>query len=149
DGTRIWLGNSPQHDLHHARQGCRFESVRIARVVLRPRQAGALIPHHPSRSPLAGEEIIMNLVKSILDQLSGNALDSLSTIAGADAETTRNAATAAVPSILSALTGMAGSDTGARKLASALEGLDTGGQSNLAKMLGGDGGSLVQKGGQL
>jgi hypothetical protein len=118
-------------------------------MALRPRQAGALIPYPPSRSPFAGEEFIMNLVKSILDQLSGNALDSLSTIADSDAETTRTAATAAVPAILSALTGMAGSDTGARKLASALEGLDTGGLSNLAKMLGGDGGSLVQKGSQL
>ena len=91
----------------------------------------------------------MNLVKTILDQLSGNTLDSLTKITEADAETTRTAATAAVPSILSALTGMVGSDTGARRLASALEGLDTGGLSNLAKMLGGDGGSLVQKGSQL
>ena len=91
----------------------------------------------------------MNLVKSILDQLSGSALDTLSTVAGADTETTRTAAAAAVPTILSALAGMASTDNGARKLGSALDGLDLGTVGNMAKMLTGDSSSLMQKGGNL
>jgi len=91
----------------------------------------------------------MNLVKSILDQLSGSALDSLSEAIGTDAQTTRTAATAAVPTILSALSSMAATDNGARRLGAALDGLDLGSLGNLAKMLGGDSGALAQKGSQL
>jgi cell fate (sporulation/competence/biofilm development) regulator YmcA (YheA/YmcA/DUF963 family) len=91
----------------------------------------------------------MNLVKSILDQLSGGALDTLASNIGADAEKTRTAASAAVPAILSALTGMAATDSGARKLGSTLDGLDLGSLGNLASALGGDGSSLAQKGSQL
>ena len=92
----------------------------------------------------------MNLVKSILDQLSGSALDKLSYGCGADTETTRTAAAAAVPAILSALAGMASTDSGARKLASATRTASIWAMlGNLAKMLGGDSGSLVQKGGNL
>ena len=97
----------------------------------------------------------MDLVKLITDQLSGDALGSLSSLLGTDSKTTRDAAGAAVPALLSGLAGMAGTDDGARKLASTINNLDTsvpGGLSalsSLAGMLGGDTSAVAQKGGSL
>jgi hypothetical protein len=91
----------------------------------------------------------MNLVKQILDQLSGSALGQLGSLLGTDTETTERAATAAVPSLLSALSGLASTDDGARKLTNTLEGLDTGGLGNIAQMLGGNSGSVLSKGNSL
>ena len=91
----------------------------------------------------------MNLVKQILDQFSGSALGQLGSLLGTDAETTERAATAAVPSLLSALSGLASTDDGARKLSNTLESLDTGGLGNIAQMLGGNSSSVLSKGNSL
>jgi uncharacterized protein (UPF0333 family) len=97
----------------------------------------------------------MDLVKLITDQLSGDALGELSSQLGTDSDTTRDATSAAVPAILAGLTGLAGSDDGARKLASTLNNLDSSasgglaGLGNIANMLGGDASALQQKGGSL
>jgi hypothetical protein len=88
----------------------------------------------------------MNLVKKIMDQLTGGAIDQLGSLLGTNAETTERAATAAVPSLLSALSGMMSSDDGARKVTSALGGLDTSGLGNIAQMLGGNSSSVLSKG---
>src|SRR5262245_38825531 len=92
----------------------------------------------------------MNLVKVILDLLfSGDVLGKLSSLLGTDEDSTKTAASAAVPALLSGLAGMAASDEGARKLSSTLNGLDLGKLGNLTKMLGGDTGALTQKGSAL
>jgi hypothetical protein len=92
----------------------------------------------------------MNLVKQIMDQLSGGALGQLSSLLGTDAETTERAATAAVPSLLSALSGLASTDDGARKLSNTLEGIDTGGLGNITQMLsGGTSSSVLSRGSSL
>ena len=67
----------------------------------------------------------MNLVRTILDLLfSGDLLSRLSSFLGTSEETTKKAATAAVPTILSSLAGLAATDDGARKLSSMLGNLD-------------------------
>lgn len=88
----------------------------------------------------------MNLVKEIMNQLSGSAVDQLGSLLGTNAETTERAAKAAVPSLLSALAGMAATDDGARKLTNTLGSLDTGALGNIANMLGGNSSSLLSKG---
>jgi hypothetical protein len=91
----------------------------------------------------------MNLVKQILDQFSGSALGQLGSLLGTDAETTERAATAAVPSLLSALSGLASTDDGARKLSNTFENFDTGGLGNIAQMLGGNSSTVLNKGNSL
>jgi hypothetical protein len=88
----------------------------------------------------------MNLVKLIMDQLSGGALGQLGSLLGTDEETTERAATAAVPSILAALAGMTSSDDGLRKLTSVLGGLDTSALGNVAQMFGSNSSSILSKG---
>jgi hypothetical protein len=88
----------------------------------------------------------MNLVKQIMDQLSGGALGQLSSLLGTDAAVTERAATAAVPSLLSALAGMASNDDGVRKLTNALSGLDASSLGNFAQALGGNTSSLLGNG---
>src|SRR5262245_40787208 len=92
----------------------------------------------------------MNLAKFILDLLfSGNVLERLSSYLDTDEQTTKKAASAAVPAILSSLVGLAANDEGARKLSSTLSGLDATLLSGLTKMLTGDTGAVAQKGGNL
>ncbi|MCI0357935.1 MAG: DUF937 domain-containing protein [Planctomycetaceae bacterium] len=101
----------------------------------------------------------MDLVKLVTEQLSGDVLRSLGSLIGADSESTREAAGAAVPALLSGLAGMAQTDDGARKLASTINNLETsvpgglGALGNLAGMLGGDAGgdasSVPSLGGRL
>ena len=88
----------------------------------------------------------MNLVKSITDQLSGETLGKLSSLLGTDAETTGAAASAAVPALLSGLSSLASSTDGAKKLTNVLSGFDASSFGNLANMLGGNSGSMLQKG---
>jgi hypothetical protein len=88
----------------------------------------------------------MNIVKMILDQLSGSAVGQLGSLLGTDEETTERAVHAAVPSLFSALAAMASSDVGARKLADTLGSLDTGGLGNITQMLGGNASSVLNKG---
>jgi hypothetical protein len=88
----------------------------------------------------------MNLVKLILDQLTGGAISKLSSLLGTDDETTERAATAAVPSLLAALGRMASNDDGAKKLSNALGAVDTSAFGNITQMLGGNTSSLLGKG---
>jgi hypothetical protein len=91
----------------------------------------------------------MDLVKSILDQLTGDSLDKLGAEFGASPDKVRTAAQAAVPTILSSLAGLASSNVGAQKLSSTLGSLDLGKVSSLAGMLGGDASEVTQQGGNL
>lgn len=88
----------------------------------------------------------MNLVKEIMNQLSGSAVGQLGSLLGTDAETTERAATAAVPSLLSVLAKMSSNDDGARKLTNVLGGLDTTALGNITQMLSGSAGSMLNKG---
>jgi hypothetical protein len=88
----------------------------------------------------------MNLVKLIMDQLTGGAITKLGSLLGTDEETTERAATAAVPSLLAALGRMASNDDGAKKLSSTLGALDTNAFGSITQMLGGNTGSLLGKG---
>ena len=91
----------------------------------------------------------MNLVKLITDQLSDETLDKLSALLGTDSETAGAAATAAVPTLLSGLGGMASRGEGAKKLSDVLNGIDAGSMGNLAQLLGGDTNGLMQRGSSL
>jgi hypothetical protein len=91
----------------------------------------------------------MDLSKLIQDQLSGDALGKLSSLLNTNSDATRKATSAAAPSILAALTGLAADDEGARKLAATLGGLAPTHQQSLTHALAGDNGSLVQTGGNL
>lgn len=91
----------------------------------------------------------MNLVKMIQDQLSGDVLNKLSSVLGADPEATSSAASAAVPTLLGGLASLASSDDGVRKLTNTLSSFDAGSFGNFASMLGGDSGSLITKGSSL
>src|SRR5262245_56080530 len=91
----------------------------------------------------------MDLVKLVMNQLSGDMLGKLSSLVGTDIETTRKAIAAAVPAILSGLSGLAAHDDGARKLASTINGLSASGLGDIgnpADMLSSDSGPLLQKG---
>ena len=88
----------------------------------------------------------MNLVKMIQDQLSGDVLNKLSSVIGAEPEATSRAASAAVPTLLSGLVNQFSSIDGAKKLSNVLSGLDTSAIGNFANMLGGDSSSLLGKG---
>jgi hypothetical protein len=88
----------------------------------------------------------MNFAKMIEEQLSGNTLDKLSSVLGADPDTTSRAASAAVPTILAALANLASNDDGLRKLTGALNNVDSSGVSGLGQLLSGDTGGLLNKG---
>jgi hypothetical protein len=88
----------------------------------------------------------MDLMQLIHDQLSGDAIGKLSSLLNADSASTRKAASAAVPSLLAAVTQMASSNEGINKLASVLGGLEPAHADNFVHALGGDSGSLIQKG---
>jgi hypothetical protein len=88
----------------------------------------------------------MNLVKQILDQLSGGAFGQLASLLGTDAKATERAAEAAVPSLLSVLANMASTNDGARKLTNALGALDTGSLGNIAQMFGSNASSVLGQG---
>jgi hypothetical protein len=88
----------------------------------------------------------MNLVTQIVDQLSGDTINKLSSLLGLDRESTEYASTAAVPALLSGLSGLASRDEGVKKLAGLLGGIDPAATSNLTQMLGGDTSGLMQKG---
>ena len=66
----------------------------------------------------------MNIVDLIKEQLSGELLGKLGSALGQDQATTSKAATAAVPSLLSILAGLASSPGGVEKLLSALKNFD-------------------------
>ena len=86
----------------------------------------------------------MNLVKLITDQLSGDALNKLSSLLGADSDSTATAAHAAVPSLLTGLAGLASQGDGAKRLAEALGGLDPN-MGNISQLLGGDSSDVAMR----
>jgi hypothetical protein len=94
----------------------------------------------------------MNLVKLITDQISSDTLAKLSTKLGVDSETLESAITAAVPSMLAGLGGLAAKEDGIRKLSTSLGSLDDTMFGNFDRLLSVDGGSqgdsgtLLQKG---
>jgi cytochrome c556 len=91
----------------------------------------------------------MDLVKLIDEQFSGDVLGKLSSLLNTDSQTARKATSAAVPAILSALSGLAASEDSAHKLASTLGSLDNSHLGNMAQALSGDTGSFLQKGGSM
>src|SRR5262245_24833102 len=91
----------------------------------------------------------MNLVKQIVDQLSGDALNKLGSLLGVDSESTSYAASAAVPALLGGLANIASRPEGARQLTSALGGIDAGSFGDFARHLDGDSSGMMLKGTQL
>src|SRR5215204_3435760 len=91
----------------------------------------------------------MNLVKLITDQFSGDTMDKLSGLLGADRSNVSTAVSAAVPSMLAGVLGMASDDDGARKLSNTLSLVDTNTAGDFKRSLEGDTGSIVQKGNNL
>jgi len=92
----------------------------------------------------------MNIVDLVSSQLTGDVLGKLGGLIGANESQTRTASNAAVPALLSALAGLASTNSGADKLASAMGGLDLKTLGNLAGLLGGgQASSLGSTGGNL
>jgi hypothetical protein len=87
----------------------------------------------------------MNLVEQIKNQLTGAALGQLSSLIGAGEGETGSAVGAAVPAVLSALSGLASSG-GAQKLVSALGHFETGSLGHVANMLSSQPGEVLEQG---
>jgi hypothetical protein len=88
-------------------------------------RALALLP-----APLYGGSF-MNIVDTIKDYLSNEVISRISSSLGVSEETVRSAVNAAVPGLLGSLAGVASTSDGARKVASALGGLQA--QSDTAR----------------
>lgn len=88
----------------------------------------------------------MNLVKLISEQFSDETLARLSQQLGTDQETVSASTAAAVPTLLSGLAALASRGDGAKKLTDVLSGIDATNLGNLAGLLGGDTGALLQRG---
>jgi hypothetical protein len=88
----------------------------------------------------------MNMVEAIKEQLSGQVMSKLSSLVGENEAKTKTAVGAAIPAVLSGLSSVASSGSGAQKLASALGNFDTGSLSNIAGMLSGNSGAMLEQG---
>jgi hypothetical protein len=88
----------------------------------------------------------MNIVEAIKEQLSGQVLSKLSSLIGENEAKTKAAVGAAIPALLSGLASGASGGSGAQKLASALGNFDTGSLSNIAGMLSGQSGAILEQG---
>jgi hypothetical protein len=88
----------------------------------------------------------MNLVKSITDQLSSDAMAKLCSTLGVDGETIESAVTVAVPSMLAGLGGLAANEEGIHKLTRTLGSLEDSLFGNFDRMLSGDTSAILQKG---
>ncbi|MGD9635731.1 MAG: DUF937 domain-containing protein, partial [Pirellulales bacterium] len=91
----------------------------------------------------------MNLVKLVTDQISSDALAKLCSILGIDRDNAESAISAAVPTMLAGLGGLAAQDDGVRKLSGALGNLDENVFGSFDRLISGDAASLRQKGGGL
>jgi hypothetical protein len=91
----------------------------------------------------------MNLVEYIKDQLPAGLSDPLASLIGAGEGVTRSAIDAAVPALLSALSSLISTGSGAQKLASALGPLGGVSMDNLAEKLANQPGSLLEQGASL
>jgi hypothetical protein len=89
----------------------------------------------------------MNLVELIKDQLSSGLIKELSSHLGANEGTTRSAIGAAVPALLSALSGLASSGgSGTQKLVSALEPFGSTSMEGLVRKVSSEPGSILEQG---
>jgi hypothetical protein len=88
----------------------------------------------------------MNLVELIKNQLSSSLINQLSSHIGVSEAATRTAVGAAVPALLSALSGVASSGAGAQKIVSALGHLGGGSVENLVHKLSNQPGSVLEQG---
>jgi hypothetical protein len=88
----------------------------------------------------------MNLVDLVQEQLGGNVLTRLAETLGTNPDSTRTAANAAIPMLLSALGTQAATRDGARNLASAVDSLDNRVLDNLPQSLNGGGGASLNLG---
>jgi len=88
----------------------------------------------------------MNLVDLVQEQLGGSVLTRLAETLGTSPGTTRTAANAAIPTLLSALGTQAATSDGARNLASAVDSLDNRLLDNLPQSLNGGGRSGLNLG---
>jgi hypothetical protein len=88
----------------------------------------------------------MNLVEVINNQLANGTINQLSSLIGAGEGATRSAVSAAVPTVLSALSGVASSKGGAEKLISALGKFDAGSLGGLGNMLSDQPGTVLEQG---
>jgi hypothetical protein len=88
----------------------------------------------------------MNLVDQIKHQLSSGVIRELSSALGVSEGTTGAAVSAAVPALLSALSGMLSSGSGAQKLVSALGQLGSGSLDNLGQKLTNQPSSVLEQG---
>lgn len=91
----------------------------------------------------------MNLVKLITDQISSDALAKLCSILGIDRDTAESAISAAVPTMLAGIGGLAASEDGIRKLSGTLGNLDDSMFGSFDRLIGGDASMLRQRGGGL
>jgi hypothetical protein len=91
-------------------------------------------------------EARMNLVEQIKDQISSGVLEQLSTLTGASEGATRSAVGAAVPALLSALSHLSSTSTGAQKLVSALNQFGGGSLDNVAHKLSNQPASVLEQG---
>src|SRR5262245_34453273 len=94
----------------------------------------------------AARSIVMNLVKIITDQISGDTLDRLSSTLGVESDAIESAVTAAVPAMLAGLGGLASQEDGVRKLSAALGSLDDTMFGNFDRLLNNGTGLLMEKG---
>ena len=88
----------------------------------------------------------MNLVEQIKHQLTGSVVDQLSSVLGASEGATGTAVTAAVPAMLSALSGLASSSSGSQKLVSALSQFASSSPEGLVQKLSSQPGVLARAG---
>jgi hypothetical protein len=88
----------------------------------------------------------MNLVDVINNQLANGTINQLSSLIGAGEGATRTAVGAAVPAVLSALSSVASSKSGADKLISALGKFDAGSLGNLGGILSEQPGAVLEQG---
>jgi hypothetical protein len=88
----------------------------------------------------------MNLVEVIKNQISNGTINQLSSLIGAGEGATRTAVGAAVPAVLSALSNVASSTSGAQKLLSALGKFDAGSLGQLGNMLSEQPGTVLEQG---
>lgn len=91
----------------------------------------------------------MNIVQMIMDLLSGSATSKLAGLLGESEDRAKLAAGAAVPAMLSSLSGLASTGGGAQNLANALGKIDPSVLGNLGSVFSGNAGAVADQGGSL
>jgi hypothetical protein len=88
----------------------------------------------------------MNLIRMIEEQLSGDTLDKISSVVGADPDRTARAASAAVPTLLASLAKLVSNQDGVRKLTNVLGDFDSSAIGNVAQLVSGGSEGWINKG---